>query len=214
MSNKVNILSQDGSVSSEYEINAASLEYEKGDQAVHDTVVAFLAGQRAGTASTRTRSEVSGGGQKPFRQKGLGRARGGSRVSPVWRGGGIVFGPKPRDFSKKVNKKTKRLALKRAFSERLKEEAIIVLDNLDIPDHKTKNMAAILKALKIDNSVLIVVEDYNDKILKACGNIADAMLIKASSVNVYQLLRFHKIIFTKAALDLFEKRFSAEEEVE
>lgn len=210
MAKTINILSQEGAVSSEYTVNDTCLELEKGSQAVHDVVVAYLAGQRASSASTKTRSEVKGGGQKPFRQKGLGRARGGSRVSPVWRGGGVIFGPTPeRNYTKKVNKKIRRLALKRAFSERVEEDAVIILDNLDIPDHKTKNVTAILNKLEIENA-LIVIDDYNDNILKATSNIADIMLIKADSANVYQLLRFDKIVFTQSAIEKFVKRFDTE----
>lgn len=209
MANTINIFNQDGSSLSEYAVNDACLEFEKGDQAVHDVVVAYMAGLRAGTASTKTRSEVKGGGQKPFRQKGMGRARGGSRVSPVWRGGGVIFGPQPRSYAKKVNKKTRKLALKRAFSERVKEESVIIVDNIDIPDHKTKNVKNILNNLKVE-SALVVVDDYNENLLKATGNIADIMLIKAASVNVYQLLRFDKIIFTQAGIDTFVKRFAEE----
>lgn len=206
MQKKINIVDIKGANVGDVDIPDACIELEKGDQAVHETVVATLAAQRAGTASTKTRSEVRGSGAKPYKQKGLGRARAGSRKSPIWIGGGRIFGPKPRSFAKRVNKKIRQLALKRTFSERLHSDDIIVIDELMLPDHKTKNVQTILKDLKLDKSVLLIIEDYNDNLLRATGNIQDVLLIKVDSVNAYQLLRFHKIVFTKAAFELFLKR--------
>ena len=167
-----------------------------------------MAGQRAGTASTKTRGLVSGGGAKPFRQKGLGRARAGSSRSPVWVGGGTIFGPQPRDFSKKVNKKVAKLALRRAFSERVVDGSVIVIDNFDLPDHKTKSAVAIFKALNIDDSLLLAVPEYEASALCATGNIPDVVIRKSDSVNVYELLRFGRLLFTKDALDAFVARLS------
>lgn len=208
MTMKINIHDCKGAVVGEYEFADSCLEAEKGKQAVHDVVVAFLAGQRAGTACTKTRAEVRGGGAKPFRQKGLGRARAGSNRSPIWVGGGVTFGPKPRDFSKKINKKVRKLAMRRAFTERLNEGSVIILDRLEIADHKTKSAKAILNNLNIVKNVLICVPEYEESIVCATGNLAEAVLRKASSVNVYEMLRFDKLIFTKDALDAFVERLA------
>jgi large subunit ribosomal protein L4 len=206
MSIKLNILDSNGANVGEFEFADERIEADKGKQAVHDVVVAFLAEQRAGTACTKTRAEVRGGGAKPFRQKGLGRARAGSNRSPIWVGGGITFGPKPRDFSKKINKKVKKLALRRAFTERLKEGSVIILDKLDIPDHKTKSAKAILNKLNVTKNALLCLPDYEESVVCATGNLADVVLRKAASVNVYEVLRFDKLIFTKDALEVFAAR--------
>ena len=156
MSNTLDILDCKGARVGEYVIPEGVIELEKGEQAVHDAVVAYLAGLRAGTACTKTRGEVSGGGAKPFRQKGTGRARSGSSRSPVWVGGGTIFGPRPRSFAKKVNKKVLQLALKRALSERIVEGDVVVVDAVALPDHKTKNVVAILKNLNLADSTVMM----------------------------------------------------------
>ncbi len=206
MSNKLDIVDVQGAVIGDYTLPEDCLEMEKGTQAVHDVVVAFLAGERAGTACTKTRAEVRGGGAKPFRQKGTGRARSGSIRNPIWTGGGTIFGPKPRSFSKKINKKVRKLALKRAFSEKIAANEVVVLDNLELPDHKTKNVVAMLNNLKVDRNALIAVTDDSGNAARAANNLSNAILRKADTVNVYQLLRFNKIIFTKDALDKFIQR--------
>ena len=206
MSRKLDILDIKGSVVGEYVVDDKNLEFEKGAQAVHDVVVAFLAGQRAGTACTKTRGERRGGGAKPWRQKGTGRARTGSIRNPIWRKGGVIFGPKPRDFSKKVNKKVKQLALKRSFTDKILEDAVMVVDKFDMPDYKTRNAAAALNDLKIEKSVLLIVDDYTDTVVRATGNLPNLLLMKASTVNVYQLMYFDKVLFTKDALDKFVER--------
>lgn len=206
MSANLNVVDSKGAEIGKFPVADANLEFEKGKQAVHDVVTAYLADCRAGTASTKTRSEVRGGGAKPYRQKGTGRARAGSRVSPLWTGGGVIFGPKPRSYAKKVNKKVRTLALRRAFSERVKEDAVLVVDKFDLPDHKTRNVAAMLKELGAGETVLMVTRDYEDSLLRATGNLPNLLLMKAASVNVYQLLRFHKIIFAKDALEEFLTR--------
>ena len=207
MSKTLDILDSKGVRVGEYVIPETALELEKGEQAVRDAVVAFLAGQRAGTASTKTRGEVRGGGAKPFRQKGTGRARAGSSRSPIWLGGGVIFGPQPRSYAKKVNKKIAALALKRAFSERIVEGDIVVVDKFDLVDHKTKNAKAILDALKVDErSVLLSVAEFDECTVCATGNLPNVALRKSQSVNVYELLRFNKLVFTKEGLDLFIER--------
>ena len=181
MSNTLDILDCKGTRVGEYVIPEGVIELEKGEQAVHDTVTAYLAGQRAGTACTKTRGEVSGGGAKPFRQKGLGRARAGSSRSPVWVGGGTIFGPRPRSFAKKVNKKVIVLALKRAFSERIVEGDVVVLDKFELADHKTRNAVAILKNLKVaDDTVMVSLPELDETAICATGNIPKSMNFCAS----------------------------------
>ena len=209
MSMNVDILNMKGEKVGDYTIDDTCLEFDKGAQAVHDAVVAFLAENRAGTASVKTRAEVAGSGKKPFKQKGLGRARAGSTRNPVWRHGGVAFGPKPRSFATKLNAKVKRLALKRSFSEKVKEGSVIVLENFDLQDYKTKNAVAVLKAFKAEAAkVLIAVKEYEDNQLRATGNLPLAILIKAASVNTYQVLYSDKLMFTKEALDEFVKRLA------
>lgn len=209
MTKKLDILNCQGAVVGTYELPDEIIELEKGDQAVHDSVVAFRASQRASTASTKTRGEVSGGGAKPFRQKGLGRARAGSNRSPIWVGGGVTFGPTPeRNYTKKVNKKVAKLALRRAFSERVAEGSVAVVDKFDLPDHKTKSAVAIFNALKIDSTLLFAVPDYEECVVCATGNLPDVVLRKSLSINVYELLRFGRVLFTKDALDAFVARLS------
>jgi len=209
MTKKLDILNCQGAVVGEYVLPDEIVELEKGSQAVHDAVVAFMAAQRATTASTKERGEVSGGGAKPFRQKGLGRARVGSNRSPVWVGGGTIFGPRPeRNYTKKVNKKVAKLALRRAFSERVEEGSVMVVDSFDIPDHKTKSAVAVFKNLKIDDTLLFAVPDYEECVVCATGNLPDVALRKAISINVYELLRFGRLLFTRDALDAFVARLS------
>lgn len=205
----IDIFNIKGEKVGDYTLDDSCLEFDKGTQAVHDAVVGFLAEIRSGTASTKTRAEVSGSGKKPFKQKGLGRARAGSTRNPVWRHGGVAFGPKPRSFAIKLNAKVKQLALKRSFSERVKDGAVIVLDQFALEDHKTKSAAAVLKAVKADAAkVLISVKEYDDNLLMATANLPYANLMKAASVNTYQILYSDKLLFTKDALDEFVKRLA------
>lgn len=209
MSKVLDILNCQGARVGEYALPDYALEVEKGEQAVHDVVVAFNAGLRAGTACTKTRGEVRGGGAKPFRQKGMGRARAGSNRSPVWVGGGTIFGPRPRSFAKKVNKKVMTLALRRSFSEKVIEGDVIVLENFSLPDHKTKSAFAVFKNLGLAaNTVLLSVSEFEESVVCATGNLPFLALRRAQSVNVYELLRFEKILFTKDALDAFVSRLA------
>ena len=156
-------------------------------------------------------SAASGGGAKPFRQKGTGRARSGSSRSPVWVGGGTIFGPRPRSFAKKVNKKVLQLALKRALSERIVEGDVVVVDAVALPDHKTKNVVAILKNLNLaDSTVMMSLPSLEDQAAVVCatGNLSNLVLRKAENVYVYELLRFGKLLFTKDALDAFIQRLA------
>ncbi|MDD5728716.1 MAG: 50S ribosomal protein L4 [Victivallales bacterium] len=206
MTKILQIVDCNAAVVGEYTLPDNCFELEKGSQAVHECVVGFLAGRRAGTASTKTRGEVSGGGAKPFRQKGLGRARAGSNRSPLWTGGGVIFGPKPRSYAKKINKKVRQLALKRAFSERVEEGSVIVLDQIGLADGKTRSANALLQTLQVTGSAMMVVPEYTETIVSATGNLNDVVLRRAASVNVYELLRFSKLIFAKDSLDILLKR--------
>jgi large subunit ribosomal protein L4 len=173
----------------------------KGTQAVHDTVTAYMANQRLGTASTKQISEVHGSGKKPWKQKGTGRARAGSFASPLWRGGGVVFGPKPRDYTINVPKKVKALAFRKALSERLIAGDVVVVDELKLASHKTKEFAVIVAKLSATDAPTLVVTDQVDQNLKlASRNVPNVQVEPADSVNVYELLRFEKIVATKAAL--------------
>ena len=174
----------------------------KGTQAVHDTVTAYMANQRLGTASTKQISEVHGSGKKPWKQKGTGRARAGSFASPLWRGGGVVFGPKPRDYTINVPKKVKALAFRKALSERLLAGDVVVVDELNLTSHKTKDLAGIVAALGGKNKPTLVVTEQVDKNLKlAARNLPNVQVEPVGSVNVYELLRFEKIVTTKGALE-------------
>ncbi len=207
MSKTLDILDMKGASVGEFLIEDKYIELEKGAQAVKDCVVAYLAGLRAGTACTKTKAEVRGGGAKPFKQKGTGRARSGSSRNPIWRGGGIIFGPKPRGYAKKVNKKVNKLALKRSFSEAV--DYVTVVDSIVMPDHKTKNAQALLDNLKITSKkALLIVDAIDENVVKATANIANLTVMKASSVNVYQLVNFKQIIVEKVALENFLNRIA------
>src|SRR6476620_888366 len=152
---KLTIKNTQGGDAGELNLGFEPVEAEKGSQAVHDVVVAYMAAQRSGTACTKTMGDVAGSGKKPWRQKGTGRARAGSFASPLWRGGGVVHGPKPRDFSKKVTKKTRQLALRKALSERLKAGDVVVVDDLKIASPKTKEFVGLMSALELKGTTLI-----------------------------------------------------------
>ena len=209
MQNTLDILDCTGARVGEYTIPEGVIELEKGTQAVHDAVVAYLAGTRAGTACTKTRGLVRGGGAKPWRQKGRGGARAGSSRSPVWVGGGTIFGPQPRSFAKKMNKKVLALALKRALSERIAEGDVIVLDKFALPDHKTRSAVAVLKNINVANdTILLSVPEYEEAAVCATGNLPNLVLRRSATVNVYEMLRFKKLVFTKDALDAFIGRLA------
>jgi large subunit ribosomal protein L4 len=196
-----------------YDLDDALLEREKGEQAIHDTVVAYLAAQRQGNASTKTRGNVSGGGAKPYRQKGTGNARAGSNRSPIWRGGGTIFGPLPRDYTKKVNKKVRTLAMRRALTDRIDAGQVIVLDNIELDSHKTKTLADVLKAVGAGNNALIIDAEVSGTLIKASGNMPKVETATASDVNVYQVLLHRLVITTSAGLDKLSARLKAKAEV-
>ncbi len=190
----------------ELEITFPVIEDGKGSQAVHDVVVAYQAAQRSGTACTKTMGEVAGTGKKPWRQKGTGRARAGSFASPLWRGGGVVFGPKPRDFRKKVGRKTKHLALRKALSERLNAGEVLVVNDLKLASHKTKEFLHVLAALQVDGSVVVVVAQPDENLARASKNVATVQLTTSDTLNAYQVLLGKKLLFTREAFEKFEQR--------
>lgn len=185
---------------------------EYNEALVHQVVVAQLANKRQGTKSTLTRTEVRGGGAKPWRQKGTGRARQGSIRSPQWTGGGVVFAPKPRDFSKKVNKKMKIAATISALSAKVADKEIIVVDKFSFAEAKTKFAAQMLKAFNIASKVLVVTAGDNETVLRACSNIPNVTVIDASLVNVYDIAANAKCIMTKEAVKLIEAQYNKNEE--
>ena len=199
---KVQTLS--GEEAGTYSVSFDVIEDEKGEQAVHDTVVAFMAAQRSGTAKVKDRGEVSGTGKKPWRQKGTGRARTGSLRTNIFTGGGVVHGPVPRDFSKKVNAKTRTLALRKALSERLKDGEVTVVADLNLETKKTKALCVQLDAIDTEAKTLLLVDadaSQNDNLCLASRNIPLVELAEASSLNTYQVLRSDRIIITQAGLD-------------
>ena len=207
---KISIKDIKGKSQGELEVKFQLVEDGKGTQAVHDTVVAYRAAQRMGTACTKNVGEVSGTNKKPWRQKGTGRARAGSFQSPLWVGGGVVFGPKPRDFSKKVNSKTKQLALRKALSERLKAGDVVVVDDLKLGSPKTKDFVGVLSALELKGTALIVAQDVDKNLSLASRNIENVTLTTSDTLNTYDVLRSDKLVFTKGAFEKVEARLSKE----
>jgi large subunit ribosomal protein L4 len=199
---KIAIKNIAGKDQGELEVKFPLVEDGKGTQAVHDAVTAYRAGQRSGTASTKKVGEVAGTNKKPWRQKGTGRARAGSFRSPLWAGGGVVFGPQPRDFSKKISKKTRSLALRKALSERLKAGDVIIVDTLKLASPKTGEFASLMSALDLKGSTLIVSSGIDKNLTLASRNIPDVALTTSDSLNTYDVLRPDKLLFTK---DAFEK---------
>ena len=207
---KISIKNIQGKSQGELEVKFALVEDGKGTQAVHDTVVAYRAAQRMGTACTKNVGEVSGSNKKPWRQKGTGRARAGSFQSPLWVGGGVVFGPKPRDFTKKVNSKTKQLALRKALSERLKAGDVVVVDDLKLGSPKTKDFVGVLSALELKGTALIVSQDVDKNLSLASRNVPKVTLTTSDTLNTYDVLRSDKLVFTKGAFEKVEARLAKE----
>lgn len=197
-----------GKSQGELEVKFQLVEGGKGTQAVHDVVVAYNAAQRMGTAHTKTMGEVAGSGKKPWRQKGTGRARAGSFASPLWRGGGVVFGPKPRDFAKKVGRKTKQLALRKALSERLRAGDVVLVNDLKLDSPKTKDFVGVLSALELKGSALIVAQSTDKNLSLASRNVPNVFLATSESLNTYDVLRPDKLVFTRGAFEQVEARLA------
>jgi large subunit ribosomal protein L4 len=206
---KLTIKTIQGADAGELEVRFPVIENGKGTQAVHDVVVAYQANQRLGTACTKTMGEVAGTGKKPWRQKGTGRARAGSFQSPLWRGGGVVFGPKPRDFSKKVSKATKQLALRKALSERLRAGDVVVVEDLKLSAPKTKEFVTVLRSLQLYGTTLVVAEAHDPTLMLASRNVPNVEVTTGDMLNTYQVLRYDKLVFTRPAFNKVEHRLIA-----
>ena len=180
---------------------------EPNTSAMHIAVVNYLANQRQGTQSTLTRSEVSGGGKKPWRQKGTGRARQGSTRSPQWTHGGVVFAPKPRDYRMSLNKKLKRVALKSALSAKVANEKLIVLDSIELPEQKTRAMVKVLANLKVEKA-LIVTSDVCDTVVRTARNIQGVATATVGTLNTYDVLKYDALILTKDAVEKVEEVYA------
>jgi large subunit ribosomal protein L4 len=202
---KVTLFNQTGSQVGEIELADAIFGIQPNEAVLFDAVIMQRASLRQGTHKVKGRSEVRGGGRKPWRQKGTGRARQGSIRSPQWRGGGIVFGPTPRSYAYKLPKKVRRLAIKSALSTKVLENNVIVLDNLALNSPKTKEMVAVLKGLSVEKKALIVTADSNEAVTLSARNIPGVTVITASSVNVLDVLHHDKLIMTKAAVEKVEE---------
>lgn len=204
---KVAVLNMQGQQVEELELNDAVFGVEVNEHLLHRAVVTQLANKRQGTQSTLTRSEVRGGGAKPWRQKGTGRARHGSIRSPQWTGGGVVFAPKPRDYSKKMNKKEKRIALKSALTAKVADAKFVVVDELKMDGIKTKNMVNVLSNLNVEN-VLIVLNDADKNVELSARNIQGVKMAYTNTINVYDLLKYDACVVTKDAVATIEEVYA------
>jgi large subunit ribosomal protein L4 len=198
---KVALYKQDGSNAGEIELNENLFGIEPNNHVLHEAVVMQRASLRQGTHAVKNRSAVRGGGRKPWRQKGTGRARQGSIRSPQWVGGGVVFGPTPRSYSYKLPKKVRRLALKSALSSKVKEEGIFVLETLEMDTPKTKEIVKLLDALKIDNKVLFVTADKDVTVSRSANNLQSAKVLSVEELNVLDLISYDKLVISKDAVE-------------
>ena len=202
---KVTLFKQDGTTNGEIELNSEIFGIEPNENVVFDAVIMQRASLRQGTHAIKNRSAVSGGGRKPWRQKGTGRARQGSIRSPQWRGGGIVFGPTPRSYSYKLPKKVRRLAIKSVLSQKVLDNKLVVVEALQFDAPKTKEFAQVLSNLNVDTKVLVVVESSNDFALLAARNIPNVTIVDETDVTVLDVVNNDKLLFTKAALSKVEE---------
>ena len=204
----VKVYNMNGQPVSDLELNDAVFGIEPNAVVMHAAVVNYLANQRHGTQSTLTRTEVSGGGKKPWRQKGTGHARQGSTRSPQWRHGGVALGPKPRSYSYSLNKKVKRLALLSALSSKVADEDIVVLDEIKTDEFKTKTIVNMLKALNVDEKALIVLDTNDKKVIKSAANIPGIKTTQYNTLNVYDILDYDKFIIVKDAVAKIEEVYA------
>ena len=208
---KISIKDISGKDQGELEVKFTMIENGKGTQAVHDAVTAYRAAQRSGTACTKNAGEVAGTNKKPWRQKGTGRARAGSFQSPLWVGGGVVFGPKPRDFSKMISKKTRALALRKALSARLQAGDVVVVNDLNLTSAKTKDFANVISALSLTGTTLVISNgEENKNLTLASRNISYVEVTTSDTLNTYDVLRPDKLLFTKSAFEKVEARLTKE----
>ena len=203
---KIALLNVKGEKIKDVKLNDNVFGIETNDQTVYDAVVLMGASQRQGTHKVKTRSEVSGGGRKPWRQKGTGRARQGSIRAPHWRHGGIVFGPTTeRNYTKKQNKKERRLALKSALTYKANDKEIIVLDELKLKSNKTKDFIKLLENLKINKKALIVVKELTDELILASRNLSDIKVIESHEINTYDVIKYDYLVITEEAVKILEE---------
>ena len=203
----VSVYNMEGQAVGTMELNDAVFGVEVNEHLVHMAVVQQLANNRQGTQSAKTRAEVSGGGKKPWRQKGTGHARQGSTRAPQWTGGGMVFAVKPRDYSFKLNKKEKRAALKSALTSRVEENKLIVLDELKFDEIKTKKMVAVLNNLKVEKA-LVVLDNMDQTVIKSAANIQNVKTAQVNTINVYDVLKYNTVVATKAAVEKIEEVYA------
>ena len=204
---KLSVYNLEGNQVGEIELNDAVFGVEVNENLMHKAVVAQLAASRQGTQSAKTRSEVSGGGRKPWRQKGTGHARQGSTRSPQWTGGGVVFAPKPRDYSFKMNKKEKRIALLSALSSKVADNKIVVLDAFNLDEVKTKKFAEVMSNLKVDKA-LVVIEGENKNVVLSGRNIPTVKVSATNEINTYDVLKYETLVVTKAAVEKLEEVYA------
>ena len=204
---KVSVYNMEGSQVGDIELNDAVFGVEVNEHLVHLAVKSQLANNRQGTQSAKTRSEVSGGGRKPWRQKGTGHARQGSTRAPQWKGGGVVFAPKPRDYSFKMNKKEKRIALKSALTSKVQENKFIVVDSLTMDEIKTKTFVNALNSLKVSKA-LVVVEDDSKNVVLSAKNVPGVKTAYTNTINVYDILKYDTVVIDKAAVATIEEVYA------
>ncbi|MCO4852243.1 50S ribosomal protein L4 [Bacillus vallismortis] len=202
---KVALYNQNGSTAGDIELNTSVFGIEPNESVVFDAILMQRASLRQGSHKVKNRSEVRGGGRKPWRQKGTGRARQGSIRSPQWRGGGVVFGPTPRSYSYKLPKKVRRLAIKSVLSSKVIDNNIIVLEDLTLDTAKTKEMAAVLKGLSVEKKALIVTADANEAVTLSARNIPGVTVVEANGINVLDVVNHEKLLITKAAVEKVEE---------
>ena len=195
-----------GKAAGEYDVSDDLLTFDKGMQAVQDAVVNHRANLRQGSASTLGKGEVAGSGKKLWKQKGTGRARTGLRQSPVWRGGGVAFGPKPRDYRRNQNRREARLAFRRAFSEKIAAGEVLVVEDLSLPAPKTREFAVLMNTLDVKAPALFVTETVNADVVRAARNIPRVEVTTAESMHTYQVLRYPTLVVTRAAMASIEER--------
>lgn len=204
----IKILNTSGSEVGEYELNDSIFNIEVNKSVLHDAVVNFLANQRQGTHSAKTRAEVRGGGRKPFRQKGTGRARQGTIRAPHYVGGGVVFAKKPRDFSYKLPKKVKRLAMKSALSDKFQNDFLVIVDSIELEEYKTKAMVGMLNNIRKGKKAYIVTEAMNELVYKSSRNIPGVKTSYVGEMNVYDILNANTLILTKEAVQKIEEVYA------
>lgn len=204
---KVNVLNQTGEVVGDLELAPELFDVDVNEHAVYTVVKNLLANKRQGTQSAKTRAEVRGGGRKPYRQKGTGRARAGSRTQPNWRGGGMVFAVKPRSYRYTTPKKIRRLAMKSVLTSKVREQELIVLDALSIDAFSTKKASEILKAVKANKKAYVVLSEANEQVIRSFRNIPTVETVDVNSINVYDLMRYDSLIMTQDAVKKAEEVF-------